>query len=609
MESVTFLALFYGLVSAATLPLGAAVGVAWRPPERVMAVLIAFGGGALLAALTIDLVAPGVDRGHFGDLALGAVLGGLLFKLLDHLVNRKGGYLRKPSTAMTYWRNRARTRLHRLLTHVRRSQPLGQLSKEAEDKLLSIMLVRDVPAGTWLYRAEDPATNLYIVEAGEIELSDPRSGKVFERLTKHDVFGRMSFTTGLLRATEARAVRETRLLIVPRDAFMDLLADCAELRALAAGRIRDEEVATYLMERHGMSSEEVALWRDRALASLAERGRYQPPKVRATALEDLVALLTKEGRQGFFAGLSEATLRRLAERLIPKTDPEGYSFFHRGQPADRLFLLRRGTVYLVDPEDRSRKPEVVEPGASFGAMAFLTEGPHTATAVALGETEVLELRHRDFEVLLDEIPELASHLGEYLHRRPVADYLTRRQKLDANKAADWIDKATKSIEARRLFPSLSEMREDVAGHGGAAMAVFIGILLDGIPESLVIGANVLVTGGISPSLIGGLLLSNLPEALSSAAGMKEQGMGAVKILAMWTGLMLITGAGAALGAVFLEGAPPPLFALIEGVAAGAMLTMIAETMLPEAFHKGGGVVGLSTLGGFLAAVYFNTLGT
>ena len=72
--------------------------------------------------------------------------------------------------------------------------------------------------------------------------------------------------------------------------------------------------------------------------------------------------------------------------------------------------------------------------------------------------------------------------------------------------------------------------------------------------------------------------------------------------------MILTGLGAALGAMLLEDAPHRVFALIEGVAAGAMLTMVAETMLPEAFHKGGGIVGISTLAGFLAAVYFNTLG-
>jgi zinc transporter ZupT len=60
--------------------------------------------------------------------------------------------------------------------------------------------------------------------------------------------------------------------------------------------------------------------------------------------------------------------------------------------------------------------------------------------------------------------------------------------------------------------------------------------------------------------------------------------------------------------VVLEESPHAVLALIEGVAAGAMLTMVAETMLPEGFHKGGGIVGISTLAGFLAAVFFNTPG-
>ncbi len=81
-----------------------------------------------------------------------------------------------------------------------------------------------------------------------------------------------------------------------------------------------------------------------------------------------------------------------------------------------------------------------------------------------------------------------------------------------------------------------------------------------------------------------------------------------KILWMWTSLMVMTGIGAALGAVLLEQAPVMVFALIEGIAAGAMLTMVAETMLPEAFHKGGGIVGISTLAGFLVPIYFHTLG-
>ncbi len=112
---------------------------------------------------------------------------------------------------------------------------------------------------------------------------------------------------------------------------------------------------------------------------------------------------------------------------------------------------------------------------------------------------------------------------------------------------------------------------------------------------------------ISLSLIAGLFLSNYPEALSSSVGMRQQGLSFKRVLLMWTSLMIFTGIGAALGNMFFAEAPEMLFSLSEGIAAGAMLTMIAETMLPEAYFKGGSIVGISTLLGFLAPIYFKTL--
>lgn len=100
---------------------------------------------------------------------------------------------------------------------------------------------------------------------------------------------------------------------------------------------------------------------------------------------------------------------------------------------------------------------------------------------------------------------------------------------------------------------------------------------------------------------------NYPEALSSSVGMRQQGLSFNRILFMWTSLMVITGIGAALGNMFFAGAEPFVFTLVEGIAAGAMLTMIAQTMLPEAYFKGGSIIGFSTLLGFLAAIFFKTL--
>ena len=522
LDSVILSALMFGLLSALTLPIGAGLGVVWRPPDRIIAVLLAFGGGALLAALTIDLVAPGVAHGHFDDLAIGAVVGGIAFKLLDWLVNRQGGYLRKPSTALTYWRNQARRRLKQVLGQIRRASPLGGLSDTALDLLLSIAQIRDVPAGTCLYRAQDPANDMYVVLDGQVELTDPTDrGRVFERLTVHDAFGRMSFVTGMPRATEAHTATKVRLLQIPRDAFMALLPASDELREAIRALLASPETACYLVERYGIANDAAARWCDEAQQTLAETGGYTAFAHRRPEVVDPIALLRGDERLGFFRELSVPLLERIGARLVHKSHPAGWSYFHQGKAADRLFLLRRGAVNLVDPDERVGEATRVEAGAIFGGFSFLTAGEHAVTAVGQGPTEVSELRRDDLDALLDESPELRERLASYLRQRKVTAYLTERQHLDARRAAGWAERAARQLVDGRVFPSLAEMTRQVATHKGAAVAMFLGMSLDGIPESLVIGANVLETGTISLSLLAGLVLANLPEALSSAAGMKD----------------------------------------------------------------------------------------
>jgi len=164
-----------------------------------------------------------------------------------------------------------------------------------------------------------------------------------------------------------------------------------------------------------------------------------------------------------------------------------------------------------------------------------------------------------------------------------------------------------------------EIKDAVEEHGGAPMSIWLGLLIDGIPESFVIGAGFLallsaqIGAGVDPSfgsvipytLIAGLFLSNFPEAMSSSIGMKKQGISAGKILLLWGSMVLITAIGAVVGYYLGAEVPHELEIGIEGLAAGAMLTMIAQTMIPEAVHIGGPkVVGLSTLAGYLSAVAF-----
>jgi zinc transporter ZupT len=109
-------------------------------------------------------------------------------------------------------------------------------------------------------------------------------------------------------------------------------------------------------------------------------------------------------------------------------------------------------------------------------------------------------------------------------------------------------------------------------------------------------------------LIAGLFLSNLPEALSSSVQMRNQGMKVSKILLLWTSLVLMTAIGAAIGAYVGEHVPHGYLVFVEGLAAGAMLTMICAAMLPEAAHLASpNLVGLSTLTGFLCSILFKLL--
>jgi zinc transporter ZupT len=130
----------------------------------------------------------------------------------------------------------------------------------------------------------------------------------------------------------------------------------------------------------------------------------------------------------------------------------------------------------------------------------------------------------------------------------------------------------------------------------SAVCPGLGLLLDGTPESLVIGAT---AGAIRVSFLVGIVLSNYPEALASSVGMREQAFAWRNIALLWRTVVLVTGIGAATGSVVFEQAPEQVFAVVEGLAAGAMLTVITQTMMPEALHRSGGFVGLAALAGFL----------
>lgn len=143
--------------------------------------------------------------------------------------------------------------------------------------------------------------------------------------------------------------------------------------------------------------------------------------------------------------------------------------------------------------------------------------------------------------------------------------------------------------------------------GGSGVAIAIGALLDGIPESIVIGLSLLKGGHVSGVAVAAVFLSNFPEGLSSAAGMKNAGRSKVYIFGVWGGIAMASGLASVLGFTLFEGFSPGVVAATTAVAAGAILAMLVDTMIPEAFEEAHDLAGLITVAGFLTSFFLSKL--
>jgi CRP-like cAMP-binding protein len=438
---------FWGTVSAVSLPLGAVIGLWSKPSRKVTSALMAFGAGALLFALTIELFghALHVASDHHGSIIdiwiilvtmIGAAVGGLLFELLNQILNNRGAFLRK-----------------------------GVLIKKhiAKEK-------------------RQQAKNLF------------------------------------------RSLSRIKVL-------------------------------------HSLPAEEVI-----RLIPFIKKAEF-----------------TKEE-----------------------------TIFEEGGIGDRLYFVVSGKVNVIRSAiGKSKLIATLGPGDIFGEMALFGSQTRTATVIAKTPIKVWQILKGDFDYLLENSSSLQEAFGRIVQER-IQD-LSLKEAVLSEEAQRWEGEALKKFAHTSVDLSDEDIQtavEEHKKHGDAALSIWLGIALDSIPESLVIGMLVVAAAAeqkmMSLAFIAGVFLANLPEAMSSAVTMRKNMERVSKIFWMWMSLCILTGIGAFCGALIFPPHPEGWLLYfvfcIEGIAAGAMLTMIAETMLPEAFEQGGGtIVGLSTLTGFLTA--------
>lgn len=137
---------------------------------------------------------------------------------------------------------------------------------------------------------------------------------------------------------------------------------------------------------------------------------------------------------------------------------------------------------------------------------------------------------------------------------------------------------------------------------GEPRAIVLGATLDAIPESIIIGLSLVLSGEVSVSFVLATFLSNFPEAASATTGLAEAGWPRRNIRLLWLGVVAISVVAGALGFAIFSNVDASEGAVVQGFAAGALLTMLADTMMPEAYEFGGKLVGLFTVAGFVVAL-------
>lgn len=138
--------------------------------------------------------------------------------------------------------------------------------------------------------------------------------------------------------------------------------------------------------------------------------------------------------------------------------------------------------------------------------------------------------------------------------------------------------------------------------------LLFGAMLDGVPETAVLGSTLLTGSGIGVPVLAAIFLSNLPEGIGGASDMRASGVSRGRVLLLWSGVTLICAVASALGYELLANADDEWLAILQAFAAGGVLAMLAIEMLPSAHSKGGRETGLLTVLGFALSYLLSTVG-
>ncbi len=152
------------------------------------------------------------------------------------------------------------------------------------------------------------------------------------------------------------------------------------------------------------------------------------------------------------------------------------------------------------------------------------------------------------------------------------------------------------------YGASNRMKVGASKSSSLVIPMVLAIILDGVPESIVIGLGIFEGGKISLAMLVAVFISNLPEAIAGSSGMKEGGWSKKKILLLWMFISLFCAFATVAGFALFSGASNEWLSFIQAFAGGAILMMLANSMIPEAYEHGGKLAGVFTVLGFFTSV-------
>jgi len=173
-------------------------------------------------------------------------------------------------------------------------------------------------------------------------------------------------------------------------------------------------------------------------------------------------------------------------------------------------------------------------------------------------------------------------------------------------SVNWLLSARGAGDRKRCGDCVAQPEE--AQRPGSGLAIAAGTFLDGVPEGVVLGLSVVQQGAPGLGTVAAFFLANIPEALSSSAGMRRAGRSAGYVFGVWIGIAVMIGLAAGVAGLVLHGSGPAVRATVDAFAAGAILALVGETMIPEAFHDSPQFNGLLLVVGFVALLALLALG-